>query len=80
MQQFKSNFSLYSLYYAEACNEFVEPFYASLHPGNIASLEEMSQRWRAGGNTESDLTDPRFEPPTSHSRYECVTVQSNGRC
>ena len=48
---FKSTLSLYSLYYAEACNELVESIYASLRPGNTASFEEMSQRWRAVGNT-----------------------------
>ena len=43
----KSNLSLYSLYYAEACNELAGPISASLRQGNTASLEEMSQRWKA---------------------------------
>ena len=30
----------------------------------------MSQRWQATGNTEYDLTGPRFEPKTSRSRDE----------
>ena len=34
----------------------------------------MLQRWRAVGNTVSDLTGPRFEPLTSRSRDERVTV------
>ena len=49
--KFKSNFLLFSLYYAKACNEFVGPISASLSPGNTASFEEISQRWRTVGNT-----------------------------
>ena len=41
------------------------PISASLRPDNTASFEEMSQRWRAVGNSVSDLTGPRFEPQTS---------------
>ena len=37
------------------------PISASLRPGNTAPFEEMSQRWRAVGNTVSDLTGPRLE-------------------
>ena len=58
----KSNYSLYLLYYAEACNKFAGHISASLRPDNSAALEEMSQRWRAVGNTVSDLTGQRFEP------------------
>ena len=47
----KSNLSLYSLYHAEACNEFAGPNSASLRPGNIAPFKEMSQRWLSVGNT-----------------------------
>ena len=75
----KSNLSLYSLYYAEACNELAGPISASLRPGNTAPFEEMSQRWRAVGNTVFDLTDPRFEPQTSRSRDERVTTRPTGR-
>ena len=71
--------SLYSLYYAETCNEFAGPISASLHPGNTASFEEMSQQWQAVGNTVSKLTGPIFEPQTSCSRDECVTAQPTGR-
>ena len=35
----------------------------------------MSLRWRAVGNTVSDLTGPRFEAQTSRSRDERVTLQ-----
>ena len=63
----RSIISLYSLYYAEACNEFTGPIFASLRPGNTA-FEEMSQRWRAVGNNVSDFTGPRFEPQTSFPR------------
>ena len=71
----KSNLSLYSLDYAEACNELAGPISASLRPGNTAPFEEMSQRWRAVGNTVSDLTGPRFEPQTSRSRDKRVTAR-----
>ena len=70
----KSNLSLYSLYYTKACNEFAGPISASLRPGNTTSFEEMSQQWRAVGNTVSDLTGPRFESQTSRSRDERVTA------
>ena len=79
LQYIKSNLSLYSLDYAEACNELAGPISASLRPGNTAPFEEMSQRWRAVGNTVSDLTGPRFEPQTSRSRDERVTARPSGR-
>ena len=75
----KSYLSLYSLDYAEACNELAGPISASLRPGNTAPFEEMSQRWRAVGNTVSDLTGPRFEPQTSRSRDGRVTARPTGR-
>ena len=62
---------LYSLYYAEVCNEFAGPIFASLRPGgNTASSKEMSPRWRAVGNAVFDLTGPRFESQTSRYRDE----------
>ena len=78
-QFFKSNLSLYSLYYAEAGNEFAGPISASLRPGTqLRTFEEMLRRWRAVGNAVSDLTDPRFEPQTSRSRDECVAARPPG--
>ena len=74
LNSFKLNLSLYSLYYAEASNELAMPIFAPLRLDSTASFEEMSQRWRAVGNTVSDLTGPRFEPRTSHSRDERVTA------
>ena len=74
-----SNFSLYSLYYAEVCNEFARSVSASLRPGNTTPFE-MSRRWRAVGNTVSDLTGPRFEPQTSCSRDERVTHDQLAGC
>ena len=74
----KSNLLLYSLQYAEACNELAGPISASLRPGNKTSLEEMSQRCRVG-NTVSDLTGPRFESQTSRSRDERGTARPTGR-
>ena len=74
------NLSLYLLDYAEECNELAGRISASLRPGNnTASFEEMSQRWRAVGNTVSDLTGPRFEAQTSRSRDERVTARLTGR-
>ena len=77
--QLNQIFYLYSLYYAETRNEFVESISASLHPGSTASFEEMLQRWRAVGNTVSNLVGPRFEPQTFHSRNERVTARPSGR-
>ena len=74
----KSNLSLYSLKYAEACNELAGPISASLRPDNTARFEEISQRWRAVGNIVSDLPGPRFELQT-RSRDERVTAQPTGR-
>ena len=71
----KSNLSLYSLYFVGACDEFTGPISVLFRPGNTAPLEEMLQRWRAVGNTVSDLTGPRFEPQTSCSRDERVTAR-----
>ena len=75
----KSNLSLNSLYYAKPCNEFAGSISALLRPGNTATFEGMLQRWRAVGNTVFDLTGLRFEPQTSRSRDERVTVQPTGR-
>ena len=73
----KSNLSLYSLYYAEGCNEFAVLISAALRPGNKVPIEEIMQRGRAVGNTESDLTEPKeFEAQTFRSRDERVTAQS----
>ena len=58
--------------------ESVGPISVSLRPGNTAPFEETSQRWRAVGNTVSDLTSPRFEPQTSRSKDEHVTARPTG--
>ena len=47
--------------------------------GNTGPFEEKSQRWRAIGNNVSDLTGPRFEPPTYRSIEERVTARPTGR-
>ena len=65
---FKSNLSLYSMYYAEACNEFSGT--TQRHRAQATQLrpfQEMLQWWRAIGNTVSDLISQRFEPKTSRS-------------
>ena len=73
----KSNLSLYSLYYAEACNEFAGPISTLVRLSNTAPFEEMWQRWRAIGSTMSDLTGSRFEPLTFCSRDERVYRSTN---
>ena len=70
-----SNLSLYLLYYAEACNEFAGPISTSLRLSNTAPFKEMSQWWRAVGNTVPYLTVPRFESQASCSRYQRVTAR-----
>ena len=45
---------------------------AIMSAGNIAPLEEMSQRRQAVGNTVSDLTSPRFEPQAFRLRNKRV--------
>ena len=44
---FKKIKSLYSLYCAQTCNEFVGPFAATLRLGTTVSFEEKLQLWRA---------------------------------
>ena len=75
LYQITSNLSLYSRYYAKACYKLATPKFASLRPGNTAPLEETLHRWRAVGNTVSDLTGPRFEPQNPSSGGERVTAQ-----
>ena len=48
----------------------------SLAPGQH-SFEEMSKRWRAVGDTVSDLTDPGIEPQTSHTDSNVSTTDLN---
>ena len=52
--------SLYSRYFAEACNDWRGPS-PRLSAGQYSS-EETLQLWRAVGDTVFDLTDPGFEP------------------
>ena len=66
--------SLYLLYYAKACNKFVGLFATTLRVRNTAPLEEKLQRWRAIGNSASDLTFPGFEPLTSRTRTKHDTA------
>ena len=75
----KSNLSLYSQYYAAACNEFAGLNSASLRLGNTAPFKEILQWWQAVGNFVSDLTGLRFEPQTSRFKDEYVTPRPTGR-
>ena len=55
-----SSISLFSRYYAEACNEWRDPslrLSAEQH-----SSENTSQRWRAVGDSVSDLSGPGIAP------------------
>ena len=56
-----SNLLSYSMCYAEACYEFARLISVFRFPGNTTPFEEMTQRWRAVGDTVSDLSGPRFE-------------------
>ena len=76
---FKSNLLLFSLYYAEACNESAGSISAAVRLGNLAPFKEMSQRWQAVGIIVFNLTGSRFEPQTSNSRDERVTAWPTGR-
>ena len=71
----QSNLSLFSLHYVETCNKLAWPISMSLCPGNTAPFEEMLQRWRAVGNTVSNLTGTKFEPQISRSRDKRVTAR-----
>ena len=75
IHQLNQNFSLYSLYYSWACNEFESHLRVIAPAGNKASLEEMLLRWRAVGNTVSNLTGPRSEPQISRSKDDCVVTR-----
>ena len=72
-------FLLYLLYYAEVYNKLAGPISTTLLPNNTASFQEMSQRWRAVGNSVSDLTGARFEPRTFRTRDERFTAETTGR-
>ena len=63
------------MYNAKVCKELAGPISASLRLSNTALFEKMSQRWRAVGNTVSDLTGLRFKSCTSRSRNERVTAR-----
>ena len=56
----KSSIRLFWLYYVKACNEFAGPILGGIAPEmNIATFEEMSQRWQAVGNSVSNLNGLR---------------------
>ena len=67
--QIKSNLSLHSLYYAEACYELAGPIFASSRQGNAVAFEVMSQRWRTVGNTVPNLNcrDLNVRPPATET-------------
>ena len=41
--------------------------------GSTATFEEMLQWWQAVGNTVSDTTGPKYEPPNSGQMRYCST-------
>ena len=51
----------------------------SLHAGNAASFEELSQLGQAVGSNVSDLTRPRFELQTFRTRSKRVTARPSSR-
>ena len=54
MKGITSNLSLYMQYIAN--KKLAGPTTASSHPSNIAAFKEMSQLYKAAGNTVFDLT------------------------
>ena len=82
---FKVNENVYlgNLHYAR----WVTPKRVTSLPPNLcvttlrqhSFFRKMSQRWLVVGKTESDLTDPRFEPQISRSRDESITAWPTGR-
>ena len=70
----KIDILLYSLNYAEACNEFEGPIFELLQSGNAASLEEsiaaVASRWQRYVR----FNRPRFELQVSRSRGERATI------
>ena len=70
----KSNLSLYSLHYVEACNEFTGPFFASLHLRQHSSRNATPLTALCPIRTKN----PRFEPQTYRSRDERVTARPTG--
>ena len=72
------NKSSYLLHYAEACNEFAGHISAAWRQWAKELFLKKYQKWRAIGNTVSDLTGARFELQTSRSRSKLVTAQPTG--
>ena len=69
----------YSLYYAEACNEFARPISTSLR---LWATQLFSKKWCSGGEllaTLSVLTSPRLKPQTSHSKNTLPLIQLAGQ-
>ena len=52
----------------------------SLRLSNTAAFEETLQRWPDVGNTVTDLTGPRLEPPTSRSKDVRIIARSTVAC
>ena len=69
--------SLYPRYHAEVCNEW-RAHLRSLASGQHSS-EETSQRWRAIGDTMSDLTGSGIEPQTSHTDRDMLNIEPTYR-
>ena len=64
-------------YYAEACNEWREP--SPRLSAWATHSEETSQRWRAVGDTVSDLTDPGIEPKILRADSDVLTITPKSR-
>ena len=77
IKKFKIKFSLYSRYYAEACNEW-RVHLCDLTPGQH-SFEETSQRWRTVDDTVSDLTGPVIKPQASRTDSVRLATELTGR-
>ena len=60
-------------------NYRMKVFPPRISQSSVAPFQDMLQRWQAVGKTVSDLTGPRFEPPTSRSRDERITARPTGQ-
>ena len=57
---------MYTLFYVEACNEFVGPISASLRPGNTASFEDC----RSGGDLNCRVKTSRTKTERANEKFD----------
>ena len=77
MKSKNQTFILLAVLYAEAWNEWRGP--SPQLSAWVTQLEETSERWRAVGDTVSDLTDLGIKPQTSRTDSIVSTTELTGR-